>query len=228
MISTKHPSPSDIDTRWVDLAGRTGYRWDRSISRYRDNENGRLVPESRILSSVERFNEQAIRGNVSNITERFLDGRIDLPRWQELMAREIKDGWVVSAYAGRGGKNAMTFADYGRLGGRLRFEYQQLNRFALRIKNGEMTAAQIRVNAELYALSARTGYWDGMTAAKRDAGYIAEQRFLGQADHCEVCVGLADRGIQPVGTLPEPGTVCEGKRRCKCTKVYYKDFEGGT
>jgi hypothetical protein len=214
-----------VNTIYAELAQRGGFRWDRTISRYRDNATGRLVPESKVLSTIERFNNGVIQNNVDNLTERFLDGRLTLAQWQQAMALEIKDGWLVSAMAGRGGRNAMTQADWGRLGGRLRYEYSRLNRFADRIKNGELTAAQIRANAQLYALAPRTGYWDGQTAAMIDAGYVAEQRFLGAADHCSICIDLAARGRQPIGTLPEPGTQCEGKRQCKCRKEYFKDFE---
>jgi hypothetical protein len=202
-----------------------GYTWDRSVSRYRDKETGRLVSESKVLSTIERFNDTTIRDNIGGITDRFLDGRIDLPTWQQQMAREIKDGWIVNAMAGRGGKNSMEFSDYGRLGGRLRFEYDRLNQFALRIANGEMTAAQIRANALLYAAGPRVGYFDGKTAANRDAGFVAEQRFLRPGESCADCINYAGRGRVPIGSLPEPGEGSVCQRGCNCDKLYFKSFD---
>lgn len=226
MITNQPPTVSDLLTRWIIYElQRGGFRFDRSIGRYRDNSTGRLVSEKSVLSTIDKFNSGVIQNNVANITDRFIDGRIDLPTWQQQMARELKDGWLVNAMAGRGGRNAMTQADFGRVGGRLRFEYQQLNRFADEIANGNLTAAQIRWRASLYANGPRTGYYDGKTAAMIDAGFVAEQRFLGAAEHCEVCIGLAAQGRQPIGALPEPGTQCFGRHNCKCRKEYFKEFE---
>lgn len=224
---TQPTKVSDLLTRFLyhELAQRGGFRWDSSIGRYRSNETGRLVSESKILSTIERFNDTTIRDNISSITNRFLDGRIDLPTWQQQMAREIKDGWIVNAMAGRGGKNSMEFSDYGRLGGRLRFEYDRLNQFAQRIAAGELTAAQIRANALLYAGGPRTGYFDGMTAAKRDAGFVAEQRFLRPGESCGDCVYYAGQGRVPVGSLPEPGERSQCMRNCNCEKQYFKEFD---
>jgi hypothetical protein len=225
MISTL---ANPVTDNWLptDLA-QGGFVWDSGISRYRDKSNGRLIAERDIISGIELFNTDVIKPNVNSITERFINGSIDLPTWQQQMARELKDGWLINSMAGRGGKNAMTPADYGRAGGRLAYEYRKLNEFAQRIKAGTLTPAQIRANAALYAAAPRTGYWDGQTAAMIAADYVAEQRFLGDTDHCETCIELANRGRQPIGSLPEPGTVCEGKRRCGCTKRYFKDFEDG-
>lgn len=217
---------SDALARWIiyELA-QGGYTWDRAISRYRDKATGRLVSEGKVLSTIERFNDTTIRDNINSITGRFLDGRIDLSTWQQQMAREIKDGWLINAMAGRGGKNAMEFSDYGRLGGRLRFEYDRLNQFALKIKDGELSAAQIRANALLYAGGPRVGFFDGKTAAKRDAGFVAEQRFLRPGESCSDCIDYAGRGRQPIGSLPEPGEQSECQRNCNCDKDYFKSFD---
>lgn len=204
----------------VDLASFIGYIWDASIARYRNRETGRLVAERDVISAIESFNDNFTQTNISRITDRLIDDRITLQQWQEQVAGELKDGWLVNSMAGRGGKNAMTSADYGRVGGRLRYEYQQLNGFAQDIAAGKLTPAQIKARALQYGEGPRTGYFDGKTAASVAGPYMEERRVLGDADHCDVCIEIAMRGWQPIGSLPEPGTQCLGRHNCKCIKEY--------
>lgn len=217
----------DILARWLvyELAERAGFRWDRSAARYRDMATGRFVSEARVLSTVEQFNEQAVAGNIERLTQRMLEKRITLAEWQQGMAAEIKDAHLVNAMAGRGGRNAMTPADWGRAGGRLKAEYQYLNQFAQDIEAGKLSEAQISARAKQYAAAGRKAYYDGKTAAGEDAGFRYEQRFLNPAEHCSDCIEYASRGRVPIGTLPEPGVDSACRSNCKCTKKYYHTFE---
>jgi len=200
-----------------------GYRWDSEAARYRSRDTGRFVAETTIRNDIERFNTTVIRGNLQDITSRMLDGRITLEQWQGQMASELKDAWGVNVRVGRGGASQMTPADYGRYGGRLRYEYQQLTRFAVEIKTGNLTPEQIQFRVGLYANAPRVGYCDGQTSAHTAAGFIFEARFLNPGESCQDCISYAAQGKVPIGTLPEPGVGSVCQRNCNCEKRYYTE-----
>lgn len=205
---------------YAELAERLGWAWDASVARYRSFVAGRFVSEATVRATGERFVSQSIESNIENITERFLDGKIDLATWQQRMAAELKDAHIVNACIGRGGRAQMTFSDWGRVGARLREQYRYLNRFAEEIKNGLLSNAQISQRALMYARSARISYYDGLTSAKAMAEFTEEQRVLGYAEHCTDCPDLAGYWA-PIGSLPPIGmTQC--LTNCKCTKIYRK------
>jgi hypothetical protein len=66
---------------------------------------------------------------------------------------------------GRGGKNAMTPSDYGRVGNMLRDQYEYLRSFALDIQDGKLSEAQIGARTQLYHESAIQAFERGKAAA---------------------------------------------------------------
>jgi hypothetical protein len=205
---------------YADLAQRVGYAWDSGAARYRNLATGRYVAESTIRGVGERFVTQSVEANIQRITERFLDGKITLSEWQTGMAREIKDGHIVEACLGRGGRAQMTQADWGRVGARLREQYKYLNRFANEIRAGNLSASQILARAKMYAESARTSYFDGLTSAKAMAGFDEEMRVLTPAEHCVGCIENAGFW-SPIGSLPPIGSQ-QCLTNCRCFKQFRK------
>ena len=202
------------------------FDWDASVARFRSPETGRFISETAILRDLERFNEGVLPKALQEITDGLMDGRLTLGQWQERIAREIKEAYVINLQVGRGGAAQTRRMDYGRIGGRIKFEYARLNQFAVEIKGGQLSEAQIRARTMQYTAGPRTAFFDGQTAAKIDSGkFVQEQRFLGDADHCSVCVGFAAMGRVPIGALPEPGTNCLGRHNCKCIKQYFRRNE---
>jgi len=205
-----------IDSRPFDLADGRGARWDASIARYRDRHTGRLVPERTARAQAEDLNQRFYRANMDRQTERLINGDINLQTWQDRMRREIKDAHITNMVVGRGGRQQVEFSDWGRVGQRLQMQYRFLDTFAQEIQQGNMTEAQIRARAVMYATAPRTAYFDGMTAAGQAAGHTEERRILNPAEHCDDCIGYAARGWVPVGTLPKPGQGSVCLSNCKC------------
>lgn len=212
---------------YTELASRKGYTWEAASARYRDNQTGRFVAEKTIREGVEKYNENFVRPNVKNITQNFLDDKTKIDAWQRSIAKEIKDAYIVNVQIGRGGKNATTYSDYGRMGGRLQFEYRKLNDFAEAIKRGELSDEQILYRAQMYADGVRTAYYDGLTAAHAVAGFAESRRVLTPAEHCEDCVTYAGMGWRPIGVLPSPGTMSRCLHNCKCLMEYRGSEEIG-
>lgn len=211
---------SQLLTRFlVDLASRAGYVWEKVTARYRDKATGRFISEQVLVNLAESFTGFT-QDNLTSLTDKMISGKMSLADWQRQFAQELKDAYIVNAQIGRGGKNAMTQADYGRIGQRLRGEYKYLNDFAKEIANGDLSAAQIQARVDQYAAGTRKAYYDGRTAAAKDGGFTEERRILNPAEHCEDCLDYAGKGWQPIGTLPEPGEGSQCRNNCKCEKEY--------
>lgn len=198
---------------------RAGVAWESDTRRYRDLGTGRYIAERTITAKLDKYND-AVAEHMRRETERFIAGQIDLATWQQGVAKDLKDAYIVNLQIGRGGVNVTTFADYGREGGRLNFEYRRLNQFAQEIALGNLSDKQIAARLELYIPGIRTAYYDGKTAAGQAAGLTEERRVLSPVENCDDCVGYADQGWVPIGTLPEPGTQSACMHNCQCEKEY--------
>lgn len=205
------------------LSRRRGYYYNPADGRYYSSWNNRPVRDETVRRAVEDFNNRFLKQDLKANTEKLLDGRWSLDKWQRENAKAIKEAWVVNVRIGRGPN--IDFSDYGRAGGRLQFQYRKLDQFAQEIKAGGLTPAQIQARIQLYANAPRTGYYDGLTAAKVAAGYVSEQRFLEPGKSCRSCIEYASRGRQPIHTLPPPGTACECGPNCRCTLRQYREGE---
>jgi hypothetical protein len=204
----------------VFLARLRGYQWDRDKGQYISKWNNRYVKETTVLKWAEKY-QGVVEQNLEVIANKFIDGKISLSTFQTSMAKEIKDGWIVSGVIGRGGRAQMTSADWGRIGAHLRNEYQFLNGFALDIKAGEQSVKQIIHRTKRYANGVRTSYYAGLTSAKEESILSEERRLLDPgAEHCDDCIAYAEIGWVPISTLPEPGDRCQCNRNCRCEKEY--------
>ena len=141
-----------------------------------------------------------------------------MAQWQTQLAREIKDGHGISAMIGRGGRTQMDFADWGRVGGRLRGEYGRLNSLALEITAGNLSDAQIKQRAFLLAEGPRSAYFDAKRTAEAEAEMVQERRLLGHVEttHCQDCMNFAAEGWQSIGHFPPPGIDSDCRHNCKC------------
>lgn len=230
MITTT-PNTTNLRTYYSLLymlaRGRGGVRHSNNKGAYIWNSNGREVADAHIQGKLDVVVDD-FKGNVERLSDRLESGNLSIADWQERMRREIKDLHRTQYIVGKGGVDQMTPRDWGRLGSDLRWmQYRKLDGFALDIADGKLSPAQISARSKMYMDASNKQYWRGKTEAKIAAGYIEEQRFLGSntKTHCDICKGFARQGRVSIGTLPEPGTECDGKVRCRCTKVYYKAGE---
>jgi hypothetical protein len=223
---------ADLIAGWLthELQQATGFTYDRRIARYRNRETGRLVAERDVIAAADGFRDFA-RGNIDRLTERFVEGDLDLPDWQRRVAAEARDARLVSAMAGRGGRNAMQPSDWGRVGGRLRYDLDRLNRFAIEIKAGMLTPAQIKARARLYAKTAQQSYNDGRLAAGQEAQVNLEW-IVGPTEHCGDCLRLngqvhSAEAWAASGWQPQSSALECGGFNCQCSLVPTDADESG-
>jgi len=203
----KQASPSPL---WV---------WDDAAQRYRGRD-GRFLRITQAVALRDQFNDR-YKQRLEVVHRRLFDKRITIQQWEAEMRNNIKTVFVAQYMLGRGGRNNMTQADYGRLGFMLRRQYEFLRGFAQDIASGRYTVDSIgavAARANMYIEASSQAFeraktegrgvprlrqypGDGNTQCKANCRChlrIKEtdklwQVFwkLGKAEHCQDCVNLS-------------------------------------
>lgn len=192
------------------------YVWDERSGRYRQ-PSGRFVSRLQVRTALDEA--IAARGErMRELAEQLRTRKISVRAWEISMRGEIKAVHLYSAAAARGGWAQLTQADYGRVGQRVRFQYERLNRFAgelRRRKNPLPLDGRFLRRVQLYAQAGRGTFYvvDGLEAAAR--GLDEERNIRHASDSCAGCIAATRRGWVPQGTLPLVGTR-DCLTACKC------------
>lgn len=116
--------------------------------------------DMRRFSSAQRTaSEKRIRA----LSQRFVDGDLDLAQWQDAMKTELRTAYKEQFVVGKGGdKRGIAAKEYLKLGPELKKQYRYLNRFARAI---EAAAEQgkpldfVVARSVLYAKSSQAMFW---------------------------------------------------------------------
>lgn len=206
MAKQKPPKPAP-SSEWV---------YNQQLKTYAKGNRG--ITSRRVIEA----RNQNVTANLPGITElaqKLTTGKMSLQTWVVNMRTQVKDAYLQQYMLGRGGKNLMYPADYGRVGALLKQQYAYLDNFAREIALGKLTPAQIEARAKLYIESSTQAYERARAAARKlvlpvypgdgqsrcrvrckctwviredaDAWYCSWQ--LGVAEHCEDCLYFAAR-----------------------------------
>jgi len=207
----------------VVLSSRMDAAWsyDRNTGRYRD-ERGKFLSQASVQKLVDGRIDK-LEASLKRFTRMLSDGSITLDQWQGSVREAIKTAHIQAAIIGHGGKAGMGSAEYGRVGQRLRLEYDFLKNFASDLLGNRVSAPMALARIGLYAQSVRGSYWLGAEIRQQEQGYSLMRRILDdQAKHCQDCLRYAARGIVSIGTVPLPGQRCECGARCRCSVRYFR------
>lgn len=189
------------------------YSFDPRADRYRDNSNGRFVKWTQVRAQVDRVLEDG-SNRLAAMSQRLVEGKTSVADWMREVGTEIKQQYILSAVAARGGWQQMTPSDWGRVGAQLRTQYQYLRQFAEQIATGEQNLdGRLIVRSKLYAQSAR-GFYEDLRRAQAPGGL--ERRVRHASESCEDCIEYEARGWQPRGSLPRIGE-SRCRQNCRCT-----------
>lgn len=156
-----------------------------------------------------------------SLAEQLRNREITIAQWQAQTRDLIAESHLNAAMLAKGGKERMRYADYGRVGSLVKFEYRQLEKLAVQIENGLPPDGRFMQRIAQYAEAPRHSYHVVETREMK-ARSMGEQRFIRHAgDSCDDCVRLAALGWHETGSTPEPGER-QCHRKCKCTKEYRK------
>lgn len=191
-----------------------GYGYNNTAQRWYDTGTGRFVSEQAVTDEM-RVHQQATYNVLETLTTQLYRGQITLEQWQVGIAYELKDAHLAQAMYAVGGKNNMTQANYGRVGGTLADEYRYLANFANDIAAGNVSEAQALARIRQYGNATQASYWREYRNATKELIYWN----LNPAEHCGDCLTLAGGSPYKPNELSQvPGdgaTQCRGN--CRCT-----------
>lgn len=191
--------------------------WDAASGRYRDTDTGQWVSRARVRREVDLS-----LANLTRMTDTLADdlraGRISLSEWRASMREAIKQVQLGSTAVAKGGLDQMTQADFGRVGQRIRTEYDHLERWVEQIKAGAPFDQRVESRARQYLRSGRSTYLGLEARDMAERGYLARS-VTRPAEHCAECLAEAEKGLVPVDQIVPVGQrTCLSN--CKCFLVF--------
>ena len=195
------------------------FQWDPVIARFRDADTGRYISRDAVRQAVDLLILKA-QDRIRIASNELRSGNISIGEWQSIMRDQIKNTHLATEALLRGGWAQMTQADFGRVGQRVREQYDYLANFTQELLDGiVVTDGRFMSRAGMYPASARTGYHEEETLQLQQLGYTEERNVLRPAEHCDVCVEQTALDWVPIGSL-----IPIGDRTClsndKCFKQY--------
>lgn len=191
--------------------------WDAETGRFRDTETGRFLSRAAVRREV----DQSL-ASLTRLTDTLADdlraGRISLTEWQAEMKDVIKQTQLGTAAIAKGGLDQMTQADFGRVGQRVRTQYQYLDQWVEQIKAGLPVDGRMEPRARQYLRSARSSFLSQEAEDMRERGYLARS-VTRPAEHCAECLAEEAKGlVEPQFLVPIGERTC--RANCKCVFQY--------
>lgn len=199
------------------IKAQPDYTWDAATHTYRTS-SGRAVSARQVRAWTDAA-QASSKEWALNLTERFKRGEISFEAWITQIRDEIKGMHTALTQVAIGGSAQWSPREAGRLGARLRNEYDYLGQLGRQIEAGlQPLDGALNNRVGLFVESGR-GTYEGMRRGMMaDDGMKEEMRVLGAAHHCEDCPPISGEW-QPIGTLPEIGdTACLAN--CGCSFEY--------
>lgn len=138
--------------------------WDTKSRRYRSSKTGRWISHTVVVDLRNEFSTLQ-REWADVATAAMVRGDWTVRRWELEIRERLKTIYLAEYMLGHGGKNAMTQADYGRVGAMLRDQYEYLRAFALDVQAGRLSQAQISDRTHKYHESSIQAFEHGKAMA---------------------------------------------------------------
>jgi hypothetical protein len=130
------------------IADESKYTYDVKSHRFRA-PNGRYVSASEVTGIRDLIIAKKVE-RTAELVNALYDGVIGPNAFVTAMRLEIKRTTMMQYMLGRGGANALTQSDYGRIGQLLKTQYQYLNNFTTQIMDGKVTRSRAIDRAGMY------------------------------------------------------------------------------
>jgi hypothetical protein len=212
---------------------RRPYVYDPRTGRYRDKATGRLVSRLQVRAQIDRALGQASR-EAAAVADRLVAGRISLAAAELEMRRLIKDVHLYSAASSAGGWDRLSPADLGRVGQRVRAEYEMLRARMNAVASGASPLdGRLRNSFRQFAQAGRATHHAVLAAEMAMRGFSERRSIRYPGDSCGTCVEMERLGWMSADDprwIPIGSRECH--RNCRCGEEWrHPDtgevFEGG-
>lgn len=140
------------------------WEWDASARRYRDTRSGKYLSVGRVKELRDTYiAHQSERA--ASLARKVASGDMTVQAWLKEKRALVKTVHAAEYALGRGGRNAMTKRDWGRVGAAVKKQYKYLQGFAEDMADGKLSAGQIEARSKLYVASATVAHERGNAAA---------------------------------------------------------------
>lgn len=138
--------------------------WEQNTKRYRNTQTGQFVGNRQMVQLRDRFID-AQKDKMDNLATRLANKEIALRGWESGMRSQIRQTFIDQYVLGKGGRNRMTQADWGRVGRMARTQYEYASQFARDIADGKLSEAAIASRSKLYVESSSQAFERGQSAS---------------------------------------------------------------
>lgn len=195
------------------------YVWDAANGHYR-TERGRYIPASAIRRAVDATLD-SLKSESDALAARLAAGTLDVDDWHVAMRALVKQAHTVSHLAAIGGRKRWTPSEAGKLGARVKAQYQFLSNFRREIANDAAGSPEaIAARARMYIQGGSQTYEAAGRRVAEATGKREMRRFTNSIRPCGDCLSYAGQGWVKIGELPDPGVACACGGACRCTVSY--------
>jgi hypothetical protein len=189
--------------------------YNEKAMRFQDARTKQFASEAKLRDEFDAF-AKAVDERIGALTKDLYQGGIRVEAWQTQVSDLIRTLHVSAAALGAGGWNRMTPTVRGRVGQRLRFQYERLEDFAKGIADRSVSEPQALARGSMYANAGYSSWQEEVRAQAIIAGKRQERNVLGAAEHCSQCVEETNKGWVKIGTLVKIGArICLSNCRCR-------------
>lgn len=193
--------------------------WDKSKGIYRNKVTGRAISNDLVRDAIDAVADDA-KAKLRALTQQIIDGEMELAEYATQAKPIVRRAMIASAQLAAGGRNQIDNRINGRIGNAVRFHLEHFDQFINDLDNGLLTVDQAAARADMYADASVSVFEKINLGIKKGAGYTKAKNILGNADHCEECLSLADEGWIDIEDMPPVGSrICLTNDRCR---VIYK------
>jgi len=149
-------------------AGPLRWLWDQAKTLFRKLRGTKTESIQRTSPARrDRLTNRVIEaGGTDGLVADLFARRIDHQQWTLQARQQIKDQFIAQYLLGRGGRAAMTQADWGRLGAMLKTQYGFLQRFEQDLIDGKLSEAQAKMRLRMYLKAATQAHERALAIAK--------------------------------------------------------------
>jgi len=197
----------------------TSVSWDATRQRY-VTASGKTLTHAQVRKLIDAA-VTASSARLKGWAAQMQAGKLSVPKWQALMAREVKNVHAAVSVIANGGRNAMTPSLWGKLGADLKFQFKHLRDFALAVpRTISDRTGSIPPRAEMYGTAAIGSYENAVLERNKKFGLSIARRVMARGvDSCDVCIDEDDLGWQDINEIRAIGdSPCMG--RCNCRIEY--------